>query len=143
MQNMIRAFVLASAVAANVVSAAYAHQPVYDQSIDCAKVKKHGGNNYEMGQCAGRARQEVDTQLNLVYGQLRAELKGTEDEKSLVEAQQAWIAWRDKEADICARSSGFSPMGSGYGMVSASCLSALTAERTKSLRSYLRDIKSR
>lgn len=140
---MIQKIVIAGATAACLVNIAEAQRIAYDQSIDCVRVKNEGGNNYEMGQCAGRARQEVDAQLNLVYGQLRSELKGTEEEKSLVEAQRSWIIWRDKEADLCARSSGFSPKGSGFGMVSASCVSALTAERTKSLRSYLRDIKSR
>ena len=31
----------------------------YDQSIECERVEKEGGDNYEMGQCAGRARQEM------------------------------------------------------------------------------------
>ena len=110
----------------------------YDQSIDCERVEKEGGSNYEMGQCAGRARLEIEAQLNRVYGQLRSQLKGTEDEKVLVEAQRAWILWKDKEANLCARASGFSPKGSGYGMVWASCVSALTGDRAKSLRSYLR-----
>ena len=131
-------------VAASLLSTVANAQGIgYDQSIDCERVGKEGGNGYEMGQCAGRARQEIDAQLNQVYVQLRSELKGTDDERPLVEAQRAWIQWRDKEADLCARASGFSPKGSGFAMVWASCSSALTGERSKLLRAYLRDIKSR
>ena len=125
--------VIAAALTAFFSSAVNAQKPAYDQSIDCAKVEKEGGSNYEMGQCAGRARQNVDSQLNLVYGQLRAVVKGTEDEKSLVEAQRAWLGWRDKEADLCARASGFSPMGSGYGMASASCRPVQILKRAPNL----------
>ena len=81
----------------------------YDQSIDCDTVDKEGGSNYEMGQCAARARQEAQCQLEQVLKQLRTLLKGGTSEKALAESQASWLAWRDKEAALCAHAQGFAP----------------------------------
>lgn len=118
--------------------------PAYDTSLDCKRIDKEGGNNYEMGQCAGRARQAADAELNQVYGQLRAAIKDDEaDVQALLQAQRAWLPWRDKESDLCARMAGFSPDGSGYSLVWAGCQTTLTQQRTQVLRGYLRAVTSR
>jgi uncharacterized protein YecT (DUF1311 family) len=113
----------------------------FDMSLDCAVIDRDGGTGYEMGQCAGRALEEADAQLNRVYGELRTAMSA-EDKKHLLDAQRAWLAWRDKEAATCARASGFGPEGSGYGMVWGRCSTELTLARVKQLAVYLKGIKS-
>ena len=110
----------------------------YDESIDCERVDKDGGSGYELSQCAGRAIEAEAFQLNKVYGQIRTKVKNTPHEKALIDAQRAWLIWRDKEAAMCAHSSGFDPMGSGYGVAFGSCKSLITTERVRGLREYLR-----
>lgn len=117
-------------------------QPKFDATIECARVEREGGNGYEMSQCTGRAIQEADAQLNRVYADLRRALDA-DDQKALVAAQRAWVAWRDKEAELCARVSGFGPDGSGFITMVGTCTVRLTTERTRQLRQALQEIQRR
>lgn len=88
-----------------------------------------------MNICADAAYKAADARLNKAYAAVRA---ATDDSagsrKLLVEAQRAWIAFRDAE---CAFSTEDSKDGSIYPMLMAECLESLTDERTKQLEAYI------
>ncbi|MEP9387525.1 lysozyme inhibitor LprI family protein [Mesorhizobium sp. KR9-304] len=88
-----------------------------------------------MNICADAAYRAADARLNKAYGAVRA---ATDDNagsrRLLVEAQRAWIAFRDAE---CAFSTEDSKEGSIYPMLMAECLESVTDERTKQLEAYI------
>lgn len=115
----------------------------FDESIECNAKTISNGTTLEKSQCIGRGANEAEFQLTRVYGQIRAELKSDKTrEATLIQAQRAWLAWREKEADLCAQSQGIEPTGSLYGGVFGSCKSRLTLQRVEQLRQILRDLKS-
>ena len=115
----------------------------FDMSIDCKRVEKEGGNNYEMGQCAGRAYEASKAQLALVLKKLRAQMPDDSGRKLLDESQALWSKWKAKEPQLCALSSGYSPEGSGYGLQWSTCAAEMTRARTEQLRRYLTSMKTR
>jgi len=78
--------------------------------------------------------------LDKVYKQLMAKLEA-EQQKSLKEAQRAWIKWRDAEADIIARVGG-AIGGSAMRVDYANAQAKLIKERTEVLRGYLKEAGS-
>jgi uncharacterized protein YecT (DUF1311 family) len=112
--------------------------------IDCVRVEQGAGNAYEMSVCAERARTQLQSRMDQTVRQLkefmRTDLAGA---KSLNESQAAWMAWRDKEALLCASAAGFSPDGSGYGVAAGNCSTALTRERLKQLEAHLAEFRRR
>jgi uncharacterized protein YecT (DUF1311 family) len=140
--HMFKQFARAALVATLfLASAAHAQQP--DADVDCAKVNKDGGNQYDMNICQAREYAAADADLNKAYGKLRAQFNGDKDsEKRLIKAQRAWVAFRDAEGALCADNYGFGEGGSGYGMVLQSCKTDLTKERTEALRKHLRQAES-
>jgi uncharacterized protein YecT (DUF1311 family) len=61
------------------------------QSINC----KNPQTTVEMRRCADQSYEKADQQLNQVYRQLKPKLSPSR-QKKLVEAQLAWIEFRDK-----------------------------------------------
>ena len=100
-------------------------------AIECADQTQSGLNA-----CAGAAFKRADDALNKAYrvivGRLKSDAGTT---KLLVEAQKAWIGWRDAE---CRFSSSSVAQGSIYPLIYAQCLETLTIERTRTLNSYLK-----
>ncbi len=89
----------------------------------------------ELNQCAGATAKAADDELNSLYKQVRARLRGDDaTTKLLVAAQRAWIAYRDAECTFAA--SGFLG-GSIYPMVYAGCLESVTNARIEDFRRYL------
>jgi uncharacterized protein YecT (DUF1311 family) len=94
----------------------------------------------EMNICAGLDYKAADAELNKVYKRaiaamkdmdkdLTPELKGAE--KTLREAQRAWIHYRDKACE----SHGFMTRGGSMeSMLVGNCLASLTRQRTKELK---------
>jgi len=76
-------------------------------------------------------------ELDKVYQELMAKLD-VEQQKSLKEAQRAWIKWRDAEADIIARLDG-AVGGSAMRVDYAKAQTRLIKERTDVLNGYLRE----
>jgi uncharacterized protein YecT (DUF1311 family) len=69
--------------------------------INCVKVDKDGGSQYEMNVCQGQKFGAADAELNKVYGQLRQlfqQNKDTEGEMLMIKAQRAWVTWRMAKA---------------------------------------------
>ena len=82
----------------------------------------------------------ANAQLDKVYKQLMAKLEA-EQQKSLKEAQRAWIKWRDAEADIIARLGG-AVGGSALRVDYANAQEKLIKERLEVLQTYLKDAGS-
>jgi uncharacterized protein YecT (DUF1311 family) len=86
--------------------------------------------------CAGVERYRADAELNGVYKQIVARLKDTPAAgKRLVDAENAWIAFRDAE---CAFSTVSTEGGTIHSMEVTLCDEKLTRDRTRQLRRYLK-----
>jgi uncharacterized protein YecT (DUF1311 family) len=100
-------------------------------AAECADQTQSGLNA-----CAGAAFKRADDALNKTYRVVVGRLKGdAEKTKLLVQAQKAWIGWRDSE---CRFSSSGVSGGSIYPLIYAQCLESQTIERTKALGAYLK-----
>jgi uncharacterized protein YecT (DUF1311 family) len=98
---------------------------------DCPDQTQQGLN-----QCADAAYRKADAALNGAYKEIARRLKDdAETTKLLVNAQKAWIAFRDAE---CTFANAENADGSIYPMVYAGCLERLTKARTNELRAYLK-----
>lgn len=98
-----------------------------------------------MNECAKRTLAEKDKALNAAYRKLLDSLKsdGTDDtidfkeaRRQLVEAQRAWIRFRDND---CSAMLTVSMNGTIRGVVYLGCLQARTEQRTRELENWLRD----
>ncbi len=78
--------------------------------------------------------------LDKIYKELMSKLDEAQ-QKSLKEAQRAWIKWRDAEADIIARVGG-SVGGSALRVDFAKAQEKLIKERAEVLKSYLKEAQS-
>ena len=105
--------------------------PATASAQDCA----NASDQATLDQCAGKDFEEADKQLNAGFKEIEKRLADDADRKKLlVEAQRAWIAFRDAE---CAfQSSGVSG-GSVYPMIHATCLASLTNQRLMDFKNYL------
>jgi uncharacterized protein YecT (DUF1311 family) len=79
----------------------------------------------------------ANTEIDRVYKQLMSKLDA-DQQKSLKEAQRAWIKWRDAEAEAIARLGG-AVGGSAMRVDYANAQAKLIKERTEVLRGYLKD----
>ncbi|HEY9401774.1 MAG TPA: lysozyme inhibitor LprI family protein [Pyrinomonadaceae bacterium] len=90
---------------------------------------------FELNQCAARARDKADAELNKVYRELMKDA-GTAERVKLRAAQLAWIKFRDAHCDY---ESVGNKGGSIYPMVFSFCLAKVTVERVKQLREIMRE----
>ncbi|HEV2802833.1 MAG TPA: lysozyme inhibitor LprI family protein [Pyrinomonadaceae bacterium] len=90
---------------------------------------------FELNQCAARARDKADAELNKVYRDLLKDT-GTTERAKLRAAQLAWLKFRDAHCDY--ESIG-NKGGSIYPMVMSFCLAEVTTARVKQLREILRE----
>lgn len=88
-----------------------------------------------MNECAGKAFEKSDAELNRLYKRIEARLADEPDAKGLlVKAQRAWIAFRDAE---CGFSSSAVAEGSIHPMMVSMCRDRLTRDRIKDFETYL------
>lgn len=99
------------------------------QNVNCNSPQ----TTLEMRICAGQSYEKADKKLNQVYRQLKPKL-GTSQQKKLIDAQRAWIQFRDKS---CAFSGAFAEGGTLEPVLTTSCLTNVTEERIKDLEGYL------
>jgi uncharacterized protein YecT (DUF1311 family) len=92
-------------------------------------------------QCVGKDQAVNDIKLNGVYKKLLKNLKDNPGQENfsrtqIVEAQRAWVSFRDKECDFRTSLNG----GAHQWLIvnRTECLSELTEERTKVLAEYLK-----
>lgn len=102
-------------------------------NINC----KATSTQLEMNHCANLSFKAADQELNQIYQQLRNTFKQTKQntqEPQLIDAQLAWIKYRDLDCKFSAdRFKG----GSIAPLMYSSCQETLTKQRTTLLKSYL------
>lgn len=88
-----------------------------------------------LNECADREYKKADAELNAAFEEIERRLEGQEDTKArFVEAQRAWITFRDAE---CRFANTNSESGTIFPMLQAACLSAQTQARVEQLKTYL------
>lgn len=109
------------------------HQPVAAQdrapALDCSN-----GPQSALNECAAAGFHAADAQLNTAYQAVTRRLTDTPARRSLVEAQRAWIRFRDAECEFDTRSS---EGGSIRPLLFSGCQKRLTERRTADLNAYL------
>lgn len=98
--------------------------------VDCNTAQTQSQINF----CAAEQARVADRRLNQVYQQAIAKFKGTPTETQLVDAQLAWIKFRDAS---CAFERDRFKGGSIAPTIYSSCVGRLTQQRTKDLEDYL------
>ena len=107
-----------------------ADKPTKQKVTECSNPITQAAMNF----CSKLSAEAADKELNQVYQELRKKLRGTPPEKKLIEAQLAWIEFRD--ADCAFEISRFEG-GSIVPLVYATCLESRTKQRIKTLENYL------
>ena len=95
----------------------------------------------EMNRCADLDARTADADLNHVYRELLAKLKGDDNAtKKLRTAQRAWLAFRDAHLqELYPAEDKQAQYGSMFPMCYSQVASAMTKERTAQLRKMLDD----
>ena len=89
----------------------------------------------DMNICFGNEYKKADAALNKVYQQLVAMLD-EDDKTQLKNAENAWLKYRDTNCEFVADQY---KGGSMRPMIAAICLADVTENRTKELRSQIKD----
>ena len=104
----------------------------FAHAVDCASATDQA----TMNQCAAQQGKAADKELNALYQQITARLKGNSDSKKLlVGAQRAWIGFRDAE---CKFSASGVEGGSVYPLIYGDCITELTKARVETFKNYLK-----
>jgi uncharacterized protein YecT (DUF1311 family) len=103
------------------------------QNIQC----NPNGNTFEMRKCAADNYALADKKLNQTYQKLIGQLS-PERKKRLIEAQRAWISFRDK---TCSFESSQALGGTAEPLFLTQCLAKVTQQRVQDLQNYLAEIK--
>lgn len=90
----------------------------------------------DMNQCAGIAYQEADAELNRVWQELRDRRDEGHSWEAILEAQRAWIPFRDAH---CEAEAAPYDGGSMQPLIRSTCLTAVTEHRTTQLRDFLQE----
>lgn len=86
-----------------------------------------------MNDCAARLAETADQDLNDVYQTVRDKYKDTPQGDRLVDAQLAWIAFRDAN---CQFASSRFEGGSIAPLIYSNCVERMTKQRTAELKAY-------
>jgi uncharacterized protein YecT (DUF1311 family) len=121
---------LAGSVLVAVLILATAGAAGAEDQLDCRDWGNKDLNQHEMNMCAHRDYKAADAQLNAAYRVLTAKIDANA-KTLLVEAQRAWIQFRDKE---CKYEAAENEGGSIYPMIYSGCLTRLTMARTRELK---------
>lgn len=98
---------------------------------------KNPQTQFELNVCAGLRAQAADRRLNQVYQQLRNKRgRGTESDRLLVAAEEAWIKYRDANCEFSQkRYEG----GTIAPMIYSLCIESVTLQRVRELENYLKE----
>lgn len=92
------------------------------QRVDC----RNANSTVEINYCAGESYKAADRRLNDVYRRLSSKLRG-EQRSQLIDAQQTWIQYRDRN---CSFETFSSRRGTGHSTFLMGCLERMTKQRT-------------
>jgi uncharacterized protein YecT (DUF1311 family) len=104
--------------------------PAHAQMAICATKQTQA----DMNACADAAYKKDDAAMNQVYDQLTARLTDTQVKAQLVDAERAWIAYRDK---FCAFQASGTAGGSIHPLIVSQCLDEKTAVHSAELSRQL------
>ena len=105
-------------------------------------------SNVEIYDCTSAAYKQADAALNEVWKKVLAKIaaadSGQQDpqqwKSDLVAAEQAWVAFKDKDCNGARSDEYWGGSGSGRSLAVVSCLYQYTVERTRDLQArYLQD----
>lgn len=99
------------------------------QAADCGKLS----TQLDMNLCEGKNFEQADGRLNAVYGKLAAKVSPAGKAK-LVDAQRAWIKYRDAQCQFEAFGTNG---GSINGMMVSQCMTQMTRDQTARLARQL------
>jgi uncharacterized protein YecT (DUF1311 family) len=114
---------LVLAVASSITRAADVTTPEFD-----ACIKKSSGVTSEMRNCVDVETKRQDEKLNQSYQKLLASLKAAR-KAQLVDAQRAWLQYRDLNCAFYDDGSG----GTAAGLAANDCIMTMTAKRAAEL----------
>jgi uncharacterized protein YecT (DUF1311 family) len=87
-----------------------------------------------MNECAHRAFQKSDAELNALYRDIERRSSDPQSQKLLIASERAWVAFRDAE---CTFSTASSVGGTIHPMAYSGCLERLTSARIGDFKRYL------
>lgn len=110
--------------------------PLYAGVARAADYCANAQDQATLDECAGKKFDAADKKLNDAYRQIMDRLKdNAPSKKLLVDAQRAWVAFRDAECNF--QGGPRETAGSVRPMVVANCQAGLTNLRLKELQGYL------
>lgn len=98
---------------------------------DCAGA----ASTAEMRTCANKLYEAADAELNQVYRQLASRLADNKRRDKLKAAQQAWVAFRNKNAAFVASEA---EDGTLYPLLEVTEMTSMTKQRTEQLKAHIK-----
>ncbi|HEY1797798.1 MAG TPA: lysozyme inhibitor LprI family protein [Stellaceae bacterium] len=108
----------------------FAAWPAAAQTLDCSKAQ----TQIDLDRCADQGFRKADAALNQVYARLKAGTTEPDSLKRLVDAEKAWLAYRDRECELETEDS---IGGSIHLMEIAACYREKTVARTTELKKQI------
>lgn len=105
-------------------------KPAVSQHMNAPTACNRPSTTVEEANCFAKASDVADMELNRLYAQARAALSPAE-RKDLLEAQRAWLKYRDL---TCAAEYHLYGGGTGGPVTQNACLAAITRERIATLK---------
>lgn len=109
--------------------------PPSNQTVTEQPNCKKSQTQAEINTCASLSAEVADKKLNQIYQQLRVQIEDLQQKQLLIDAQLAWIKFRDTNCKF--EKSRFAG-GTIAPFVYSSCIEQVTKQRTKELEDYLR-----
>jgi uncharacterized protein YecT (DUF1311 family) len=104
-------------------------QPALDDPVENACYEADYSQQ-GMNRCAGEAYERADKALNAEWAKIMAAKGDKEEDKLFLDAQRAWIKYRDAHCEAAAYSS---KGGSIWPLLVSGCMAELTRQRTREL----------
>jgi uncharacterized protein YecT (DUF1311 family) len=107
-------------------------EPITSLPSDCSNLQTQA----DMSVCAATLAQTADARLNQVYQQVRDRYQGTAQASLLIDAQLAWIDFRDAN---CTFASERFAGGTLAPLIYSNCIAEMTQQRTSELEQFLQE----
>ena len=116
-----------------VLAAADVQRPTPEDPVENACYERDQSQQ-GMNMCAGDAYQRADKALNAQWAKVLALYDDPESKKLLLDAQRAWLKYRDAHCQVAAYDS---RGGSIWLLINSGCLASLTRQRTQELKELI------
>jgi len=104
--------------------------PAAAQTLDCPGAT----SQLEMSDCAARAAQGADAELNRLWKLVKPQADARGDGQKLLDAQRTWLSYRDQ---TCELEAGLYEGGTIAPMIYSICIQEATLARNERLRALL------